>query len=61
MDYFCILSIMWVVWNIGAFSVNNKVTSSLLGGIEASYIPVHSYNILVIIRILSFASDLGNN
>ena len=43
------------------FSVSNKATSGLLGGIEASYTPVHSYNILDITRIFGFASDLGNN
>ena len=30
----------------------NKATSGLLDEIEVSYIPVHSYNILVIIRRL---------
>ena len=43
------------------FSVSNKATSDLLGGIEVSYTPVHLYNILVITRILGFALDLGNN
>ena len=43
------------------FLVSNKATSGLLGGIEASYTPVRSYNILVITRVLGFASDLGNN
>lgn len=31
-----------------------------VGGIEVSYIPLHSYNILVITLILGFPSDLGN-
>ena len=43
------------------FSVSNKTTSGLLGGIEVSYTPVHLYNILVVTRVLGFASDLGNN
>ena len=40
------------------FSVSNKATSGLLGGIEVSYTPVHSYNILVITCVLGFALDL---
>ena len=43
------------------FSVSNKATSGLLGGIEISYTLVHLYNILVITHVLGFASDLGDN
>ena len=30
-------------------------------GVQASYTPVHLHNILVITRVLGFASDLGDN
>ena len=43
------------------FSVSNKATGGLLGGIEVSYTPVYWYNILVITRVLGFALDLGNS
>ena len=43
------------------FSVSNKTTSGLLDGIEASYTPVHSYNILVITQVRGEAEDAGNN
>ena len=35
--------------------------SGLLGGIEPSYTPVHSYNILVITQVRGEAEDVGNN
>ena len=43
------------------FLISNKAISGLLGGIEVSYAPVHSYNILAITHVLGFVSDLGNN
>ena len=43
------------------FSADSKATSGLLGGVEASYTPVHLYNILIITHVLGLASDLGNN
>ena len=38
--------------------LSRKTVKYLLGGIEVSYTLVHSYNILVITRILSLALDL---
>ena len=63
MEYFCMLLSCELFGIQECFSVNNKATSSLLGGIEVSYPPVHSYNILVITCVLGFALqlDLGNN
>ena len=45
------------------FSDTRKTTRGLLDGIEVSYTPVHSYNILqlVITCVLGFALDSGNN
>ena len=43
------------------FSGDSKATSGLLGGIEASYTPVHLYNMLVITHVLDFTLYLGNN
>ena len=43
------------------FSADSKATSGLLGGIESTYTPVHSYNVLVITHVLGLVLDLGNS
>ena len=42
-------------------SNKNHLSRRLLSGVQASYTPVHSYNILVITHVLGFISDLGDN